>query len=171
MLSGGFGVLVFPFRLRYTSRMPRGSQALLVTLQAFQLAFLLLHDWVPLGRLNDVSAVRRTITPLQRIAGVLVPGIPVLIALSLSVKYFGSPYFGWVKWWLLATYGFLFLGELEAWWIPYFFGTTATRVAMYQSLFSRTHSFLTPRNGIVVNTLHVVLHASTLATLIILLTT
>jgi hypothetical protein len=150
--------------------MTRGWQVLLVALQVFQLAFLLLHDWVPLGRLNDISAVRRTNTPLQRLAGLLVPGIPVLIALSLSLKYFGSAYSGWVKWCLRSTYGFLFLGELEAWWIPYVFGTTAKRVAMHQSLLSRTHSSLPPRHGIVVNTLHVVLHASTMATVIVLLT-
>jgi len=34
------------------------EQALL-GLQAFQVAFLWLHDWLPLGRLNDVAAVRR----------------------------------------------------------------------------------------------------------------
>lgn len=30
----------------------------LLTLQAFQVVFLWIHDWVPLGRLNDVVAVR-----------------------------------------------------------------------------------------------------------------
>ncbi len=34
-------------------------QSALVVLQAFQLAFLLVHDWIPLGPLNDVRAVRR----------------------------------------------------------------------------------------------------------------
>jgi len=32
---------------------------------------------------------------------------------------------------------FLFLEELEAWWIPYIFGTTAERIAFYQALYSR----------------------------------
>lgn len=150
--------------------MTRGWQLLLVALQVFQLAFLLLHDWLPLGRLNDISAVRRTSTPLRTIAGLLVPGIPVFIGLSLSLKYFGIAYPGWVRWWLRVTYGFLLLGQLEAWWIPYLFGTTAERVALYQALFRRTHSFLPPRHGIVVNTLHVVLHASTFVTVVILLT-
>ncbi len=150
--------------------MTRGWQVFLIALQVFQLAFLSLHDWLPLGRLNDISAIRRTITPLQRLAGSLVPVIPVLIALTLSLKYFGSAYPGWIKWWLRITFGLLFLGEVEAWWLPYLFGTTAKRVALYQALFARTHSFLRPRHGIVVNTLHVVLHASTLAAVIVLLT-
>src|SRR5437879_2736223 len=67
-----------------------------------------------------------------------------------------------------AVYGFLFLGELEAWWIPYAFGASAERVARYRALFSATHSFLPARHGITPNSLHVVLHASTLATLILI---
>jgi hypothetical protein len=92
----------------------------------------------------------------------------VSIALVLSLKYFGSNYPGWVLWWLRATYGILFIGELEAWWIPYFFGATAERVALYKALFSGTHSILPERNGIVINTLHLMLHASTLVTIIML---
>ncbi len=149
--------------------MTRGWQVVLIVLQSFQLAFLLLHDWLPLGPLNHISAIRRTLTPLQRFVGLLVPGIPVTIALILSLRYFGISYPSWIKWWLRITYGFLFLGELEAWWIPYLFGTTAKRVALYQALFGGTHAFLPPRHGIVVNTLHVALHASTLATIVILL--
>lgn len=33
-------------------------QVLLLALQALQVAFLWLHDWIPLGRLNDVAAAR-----------------------------------------------------------------------------------------------------------------
>ncbi len=31
---------------------------LLIALQAFQVLFLALHDWIPLGRLNNVAAAR-----------------------------------------------------------------------------------------------------------------
>src|SRR5215470_2277369 len=120
--------------------MSRGREVLLVALQGFQLAFLMLHDWVPLGRLNDISAIRRTLRPLQRLAGLLVPGIPVLIAFALSVKYFANPQPAWAAWWLRGTYAVLFVGELEAWWIPYAFGTTEKRVALYKTLFGRTHA-------------------------------
>jgi hypothetical protein len=148
--------------------MARGWQESLVALQIFQVAFLFLHDWVPLGRLNDISAIRRTLTPFQKVLGLIMPGIPVLIALILSLKYFGTAQPGWVIWWLRATYSFLFLGELEAWWIPYFFGASAKRIELYETLYGKTLFFLPPRHGIVINTLHVVLHASTLVTLIIL---
>ena len=34
-------------------------QAVLIGLQSVQVLFLAIHDWLPLGRLNDVRAVRR----------------------------------------------------------------------------------------------------------------
>jgi hypothetical protein len=36
-----------------------GAMVLLIILQAFHVGFLWLHDWIPLGRLNDVTAVQR----------------------------------------------------------------------------------------------------------------
>ena len=71
--------------------------------------------------------------------------------------------------WLWIGYGVLFAGELRAWWVPYFLVTDHDRAARYRVLFGRTHSFLRERNGIRPNTLHVVLHMATLATLVCLL--
>jgi hypothetical protein len=59
------------------------------------------------------------------------------------------------------------MGEIRAWWIPYFFGTTPERVKRYADMFGNTHSFLPERNGIIPNTLHVILHALTFVTLIL----
>ena len=36
----------------------RVLEAILLALQVLQVVFLWIHDWVPLGRLNDVVAVR-----------------------------------------------------------------------------------------------------------------
>jgi hypothetical protein len=141
--------------------------SLLIALQIFQLLFLLLHDWVQLGSLNNVSAFQKSTTLPQKVASLLIPSIPVMIGLgftllantrgpSLSFRIIFS-----------AVYGFLLLGELEAWWIPYAFGTSAERVALYRTLFAGTHSFLPSRHGITPNTLHVALHAATVATLIL----
>ena len=143
-------------------------QSALVVLQVFQLAFLLVHDWIPLGPLNDVRAVRRENAVRLLMIGTAVSSAPVVAALWLSIRYFGHPYSTWVRVWLWATYGLLFAGELEAWWIPYFFRSVAKRRARYQAMFGHTHAFLPERNGIVPNTLHVVLHAATLATLLVL---
>jgi hypothetical protein len=43
------------------------------------------------------------------------------------------------------------------------------RAARYQIMFGKTHSFLAPRNGMVPDTAHILLHVATAATLIVLL--
>ena len=143
-------------------------QSALVVLQAFQLAFLLVHDWIPLGPLNDVRAVRRENAVRLLVIGTAVSSAPVVAALWLSIRYFGQPYPTWVRAWLWLTYGLLFAGELEAWWMPYLFRIDAKRQARYQAMFGNTHAFLPERNGIVPNTLHVLLHVATLSTLLVL---
>jgi hypothetical protein len=36
----------------------REIEMVLLALQAFQVLFLWVHDWIPLGRLNDVAAIQ-----------------------------------------------------------------------------------------------------------------
>ena len=141
--------------------------SLLIALQVFHLLFLLLHDWVPLGNLNNVAAFQKSTTMPQKVASLLVPSIPVILGLgfTLLAKTRGPNLSFRIT--FSAVYGFLLLGELEAWWIPYVFGTSAERVARYRTLFAETHSFLPSRHGITPNTLHVALHAATVATLIL----
>ena len=139
----------------------------LIALQVFHLLFLLLHDWVPLGNLNNVSAFQKSTTAPQKVLSLLVPSIPVTIGLGFTLlANTRGPVLSF-RVILSAVYGFLLLGELEAWWIPYLFGTSAERVARYRTLFAGTHSFLPSRHGITPNTLHVALHAATMATLIL----
>jgi hypothetical protein len=38
-------------------------EIIFIALQVFILVFLLLHDWVPLGRFNDIAGVRSQNTP------------------------------------------------------------------------------------------------------------
>jgi hypothetical protein len=52
-------------------------EQILLALHAFQVLFLWLHNWIPLGRLNDVAAVRRQ-DPLRRL---------VIVTLVQSVPY------------------------------------------------------------------------------------
>jgi hypothetical protein len=35
----------------------RGIEMVLLALQAFQVLFLWVHDWIPLGRVNDIAAM------------------------------------------------------------------------------------------------------------------
>jgi hypothetical protein len=148
--------------------MPHASELALLALQSFHVAFLLLHDWIPLGPLNDVAAVRRENSLPPLIANTLIVGGLFAFGLAASLHYYGRTYPHWLHTWLWVSYALLFLGELRAWWIPYLVHAEPQRAARYQSLFARTHSFLPARNGIVPNTLHIILHAATLATLLLL---
>jgi hypothetical protein len=140
----------------------------LFALQCFHVIFLALHDWVPLGKLNDVKAVRATNPGRKLVVATLISLTPFAIALAASAVHFARVYPEWLLWLLWISYGLLFVGELTAWWIPYLFRPDRERAARYQVMFGATHSFLPERNGIRPNTLHVILHFVTVATLVVL---
>jgi hypothetical protein len=88
---------------------------------------------------------------------------------SIRASAEGAAYPGWLWWWLWISYGLLLVGELNAWWLPYLVKPAdPERVARYRAMFGNTHAFLPERNGIVPNTLHCILHAATVATLVVL---
>lgn len=137
--------------------------------QAFQVTFLWFHDWIPLGSLNDVAAVRAE-DPLTRLVIVtLVQSVPWTIGLFFSVQYLGQPYPARLDRWLWITYGLLFVGQLRAWWVPYLLKADPKRAERFERMFGNTHSFLQERNGMVPNTAHIPLHLATAATLLTLL--
>ena len=143
--------------------------ALLIGLQVFHVVFLFAHDWVPLGKLNDVEAQRRTDTLRKRLQITVLSGIPYLLLLGSSWRNTHTqPFPTSILLWLWIGYGLLFAGELNAWWIPYFLRPDVERVDRYKRLFGTTHAFLVERNGIRPNTLHAVLHTTTLALLVCL---
>lgn len=140
----------------------------LIALQAFQVIFLWVHDWIPLGRLNDVPAVRREDTPARLVMVTIVQSAPFTIGLFFSALYLGQPYPEWLNKWLWISYGLLLIGQLRAWWVPYLFKAEPARAERYQKMFGNTHTFLPQRNGIVPNTAHILLHLATAATLVVL---
>ena len=143
-------------------------EIVLLALQAFQVLFLWLHDWVPLGRLNDVAAVRGQDPTSRLVVVTLIQSVPFTIGLIYCAKYFGRPYPHWLNSWLWISYGLLFIGQLRAWWVPYLLRAEPPRAARYQIAYGSTHSFLPQRNGLVPNTAHILLHVATVATLIVL---
>jgi hypothetical protein len=140
----------------------------LLWLQILQVTILLLHDWVPLSPLNDVRAARRGRTLHSMALGTVISSLFPSIGLALSLFYLKPGWPSWLQICLLAVYGFLFVGELEAWWIPYLVWPQPKRAAQYEAMYNTPCAFLPPRNGIRINTLHFVLHAATLATLLAL---
>ena len=149
--------------------MNRGVEAALLVLQGFCVVHLMLHDWVPLGRLNNVAAARSVDPLTKRILVTILSGLPFLLVFVFSCEYASaSAWPGWVVTWLWWAYGILFAGELTAWWVPYFGRVQPERVARYRLMFGGTHAFLPERNGIIPNTLHVMLHVATLGILLLL---
>lgn len=140
-----------------------------IALQAFNVAFLLLHDWVPLGRLNNLTAIRNQDSRWRSAFVTLLPVVPASICLFFSARYLGQPYPEWLQLWLWITYASLLFGLLRAWWIPYLVLPDAQRAERYQAIFAGTHAFLPRRNGIAPDTLHTVFHIAVVATLLLLL--
>ena len=148
----------------------RQVEIFMIALQGFQVLFLWVHDWVPLGNLNDVAAIRRA-DSRQRLAVVtLIQSAPFTVGLLFSMLDFGQPYPHWLYSWLWISYGLLLLGQIRAWWIPYLIRAEPERATRYRIMFGKTHSFLPLHNDLVPNTAHILLHLSTAATLILLLT-
>ena len=144
-------------------------QNLLVVLQILQTAILLTHDWVPMPPLNDLAATRRGHSLQSLALGTVVSSFLPALALVLSLAHLRSGFPGWLWGLLLFAYGFLFVGELEAWWVPFGISNQPERAVLYADLYAGTHAFLPARNGIRVNTLHCILHAATLSTLVLIL--
>ena len=145
-----------------------GFEITFLALQAIVVAFLLFHDWVNLGRLNNLAAIRSQDTLQHRVFVTLLPAVPAIIGLFSSAKHFGQPYPDWLEMLLWITYGVFLLGLLRAWWIPYLLKPDPERAARYQIIFANTHSFLPRRNGMAPDTLHSVFHLVTIATLVAL---
>jgi hypothetical protein len=146
----------------------RTSEIILLTLQVFQVAFLWLHDWVPLSRLNDIAAVHSQDTRQRLVVVTIFSSVFFTAGLFLCLLNFGQPYPQWLRIFLWVTYSSLFLGQIRAWWVPYLLLPDSQRAERYRLMFANTHSFLPERNGITPNTLHVILHLTTAVTLFIL---
>lgn len=144
------------------------AQATLVILQCFAALFVALHNWVPLGTLNDVKAVRAEFPGWKLLFTTLLNFMPVAFGLVASVIYLGRPYPGWLFWWLGIFYAIACFGSLREWWIPYLSQPSPEHVARYRAMHGATHSFLPERHGIRPNTLHLIFDGITVAILITL---
>ena len=140
----------------------------LIALQTVQVAILWLHDWLPLPPINDVSAVRAADSAARLVVVTLIQSVPYTIGLAASVTGLAGGFPDWLWSWLWISYGLLFAGELRAWWFPYLVRPDPARAQRYRAMFGATHAFLPERNGMRPNTLHVILHACTAATLLVL---
>jgi hypothetical protein len=136
--------------------------------QAFVVLFLLVHDWVPLGRLSNFTAKRDADSLGNRIFVTLLPAVPAGLGLYYCAKNFAHAYPEALLILLWVTYGSFLVGMLRAWWMPYLLVPDPERAARYKEIFAGTHRFLPERNGIAPDTLHTIFHAVTLAAVVML---
>ncbi len=94
------------------------STNVLLALQTFIVLFLALHDWVPLGTLNNLPGVRAANPGTALFTTTLLSAAPYAFGLAASIIHLGEAYPDWLLWWLWISYVLLFLGQLRAWWIP-----------------------------------------------------
>jgi hypothetical protein len=136
-----------------------------ICLQIYVTVFVAVHDWVPLGRLNDVNAVRAGEPAVRLIAVTVVSTAPFGFGVIESVTHpLGFP--TWLMTFLWISYGVATYGLLRTWWAPYLLFEEPRRAARYQALHGRTHAFLPLHNGMRPNTLHVTVHFAIIAMLI-----
>jgi hypothetical protein len=139
-----------------------------IACQLFVVLFIGLHDWISLGKLNDVRGVHSADTQSKLFVVTILSTLPFAIGLAASAFYASSRFPMWLVWLLWISYGTGLYGLLRTWYVPYLLVPDPVRAARYQAMFGNTHAFLPVRNGIVPNTLHVIFHAIFLTTVVLL---
>jgi predicted outer membrane lipoprotein len=140
----------------------------LVICQVVVVIFLVFHDWVPLGKLNNMAGLRAVDSGRKLVLTTAVSTLPFAAVLVVSTMFAPVKYPNWLLGWLWGTYLVCAYGILRAWWIPYLGAVDPERAKRYGIRFAGTHSFLPERNGIRPDTLHVAFHALILVILGIL---
>jgi hypothetical protein len=139
-----------------------------IVCQMFVFLFIALHDWVPLGKLNNLAGIRAADSRSRLLWVTLISALPYAVGLAATVAYSATGFPMWVGYLLWISYAAGLYGMLRAWWVPYLLVADRATAARYQLRFSNTHAFLPTRNGIRPDTLHVCFHAVFLATFVLL---
>jgi hypothetical protein len=143
-------------------------EAWLIGLQSLQVVFLLLHDWIPLGRLTTLAAIQSIDSRSRLLWTTLLSALPYAAVLAVSIATFPH----WpisLRIWLEWTYTITIAMILFAWWIPYLSPSDSPRAERYRTRFAGTLTFLPKRHGFAPDALHTVYHASVLATVFLLI--
>jgi len=136
--------------------------------QLYVVIFIALHDWVPLGRLNNLAGIHAVDTRLRLMLTTVVSTLPFAVGLAGSAYCSTTRFPTWLILVLWMAYGAALYGILRAWYLPYLVYSDPARAARYQKRFANTHAFLPERNGIRPDTLHVTFHAVVVALIVLL---
>jgi hypothetical protein len=136
--------------------------------QLIVVMFIALHDWLPLGPLNNLTAIRAADSRLKLLLTTVLSTLPFAIGFAVTAYYANAAFPMWLGDFLWIIYTAGLYGMLRAWWIPYLLIPDPARAARYQSRFANTLTFLPVRNGIRPDLLHVCFHAVLISTFALL---
>lgn len=77
----------------------------LIALQGFVVAFIALHDWIPLGVFNDVRAVQAADPRGKLVLVTVLSTAPFAFGLGATIVYAGGHFPGWLTRYLWISYG------------------------------------------------------------------
>lgn len=144
------------------------TELALIAAQALQVTFLLLHDWVPLGRLSNLAAVRAIDSTSKLLWTTLLSALPYAAGLCFSITTFPA-WPMWLRTYLGCLYAVSLFAILFAWWIPYLSPADSARAERYRKRFAGTLTFLPKRHGFAPDALHTAYHLVVILTLILLM--
>jgi hypothetical protein len=143
-------------------------EAAFAVLIAVQFLVILLHDWLNIPGWTHGRQVYAALGPVKMwIAGIINPIFPGLAAFY-DLHYWHRPKPGFVlNYWIIYC-AVTVMGAIQAWWVPYFFGTNEKTKVLYAKLYAGTHQVLPPRgDNPRPNLLHLYFHALFLSTLVL----
>lgn len=131
--------------------------AFFIGLQVVLLFFMTFHDWVHLPSLTDIRELEKQSTLFGRAINSFIFFLMIAIPLWMTWNY-QSDYSFFIRFSLLNFYGWLTLGTIMSWWVPYLFGSSEKHKKDFEK-YKNTHHFLPARgDNVIPNTFHVILH-------------
>jgi len=121
--------------------------------------FLLLHDWINIYPLNDLTTFNKHCSLRNKIVMTCV-NTPFFIIYTTTLLYYWATPFSWyAKIYLIICNALFSIGIMFSWWLPYFFGWPTEQTKELRETHSSTHTFLPAiGNNPIPNTLHVIFH-------------
>ncbi len=132
--------------------------SIFILLQIVLLFFMTFHDWVHIPPLTNIREMEKHSTHMGRIINSTIFFFLIFIPLFLTYHY--QPIFPfWVVLIITNFYGWLSLGTVLSWWVPYFWGSYSKQHKEAFAEYKNTHHFLPAiSDNVIPNTLHVILH-------------
>ncbi|MCL4380635.1 hypothetical protein M1466_04085 [Candidatus Dependentiae bacterium] len=117
-----------------------------------------LHDWIHLPPLTDIRELEKHSSTIGRLINSVIFFLLIFVPLALTLLY--TPNFPvWVLVSIVNFYGWLTVGTILSWWVPYLLGSSQQHKANFIG-YKNTHHFLPARqDNVIPNTFHVILHA------------